>query len=52
MTQSKPITAKPTDLQSAPRANIAELSTVGRELSRDDLDWGLAGSAAAGRTAL
>lgn len=39
MTQSKPITAKPTDLQSALRTNIAELSTVGRELSRDDLDW-------------
>ena len=39
MTQSKPITAKPTDLQSAPRTNIAELSAVGRELSQDDLDW-------------
>lgn len=39
MTQSKPIAAKPTDLQSAPRTHIAELSAVGRELSQDDLDW-------------
>ena len=39
MPQTTPIATGSTDLQSTPRTDVTELSSAGRELLQEELDW-------------